>query len=110
VYRKKSANEYSFGQGWVKLLSIRKRNERTYQTELPEFTTPTPPPDHLPSSAAVVRTNESETEADTTSTLPYQLTAECGEPQAPEFDSGACGSPHNCSHNGRFLNPIGTPC
>ncbi|PPS43921.1 3'-5' exonuclease [Chroococcidiopsis sp. TS-821] len=35
---------YSFGQGWVKLLSIRKRDDRTYEIELPNFETPTPPP------------------------------------------------------------------
>jgi superfamily I DNA/RNA helicase/mRNA-degrading endonuclease RelE of RelBE toxin-antitoxin system len=33
---------YSFGSGWVKLLSIRKRDDRTYELELPEFTTPNP--------------------------------------------------------------------
>jgi mRNA-degrading endonuclease RelE of RelBE toxin-antitoxin system len=36
---------YSFGQGWVKLLSIRKRDERTYEIEIPEFETPVSPPD-----------------------------------------------------------------
>jgi len=35
---------YSFGQGWVKLLSIRKRDDRTYEIELPEFEAPAPPP------------------------------------------------------------------
>ncbi|MBD2471549.1 3'-5' exonuclease [Nostoc sp. FACHB-145] len=35
---------YSFGQGWVKLLSVRKRDERTYETEIPQFQTPTKPP------------------------------------------------------------------
>ena len=35
---------YSFGEGWVKLLSIRKRDERTYELELPEFEPPAPPP------------------------------------------------------------------
>lgn len=47
VYRVRLGNYrlfYSFGQGWVKLLSIRKRDERTYETELPDFQTPTPPP------------------------------------------------------------------
>lgn len=33
---------YSFGSGWVKLLSIRKRDDRTYELEIPEFTTPNP--------------------------------------------------------------------
>lgn len=31
---------YSFGSGWVKLLSVRKRDDRTYELEIPEFTTP----------------------------------------------------------------------
>ena len=35
---------YSFGEAWVKLLSIRKRDERTYELELPEFEPPAPPP------------------------------------------------------------------
>ncbi|MDJ0576339.1 MAG: type II toxin-antitoxin system RelE/ParE family toxin [Xenococcaceae cyanobacterium MO_234.B1] len=33
---------YSFGSGWVKLLSVRKRDDRTYELEIPEFTTPNP--------------------------------------------------------------------
>lgn len=36
---------YSFGQGWVKLLSIHRQDERTYELELPEFVAPTPPPE-----------------------------------------------------------------
>jgi superfamily I DNA/RNA helicase/mRNA-degrading endonuclease RelE of RelBE toxin-antitoxin system len=36
---------YSFGQGWVKLLSIRKRDDRTYEVELPDFEAPVAPPD-----------------------------------------------------------------
>ena len=36
---------YSFGQGWVKLLSVRKRDERTYEIELSELDDPVPPPD-----------------------------------------------------------------
>jgi len=36
---------YSFGQGWVQLLSVRKRDERTYETEVSEEITPTPPPE-----------------------------------------------------------------
>lgn len=36
---------YTFGQGWIKLLSIRKRDERTYELELPDFIPPIPPPD-----------------------------------------------------------------
>jgi superfamily I DNA/RNA helicase/mRNA-degrading endonuclease RelE of RelBE toxin-antitoxin system len=49
VYRVRVGNYrlfYSFGQGWVKLLSVRKRDERTYADSIPGFTTPdTPPPD-----------------------------------------------------------------
>ncbi|MBE9078401.1 AAA family ATPase [Romeria aff. gracilis LEGE 07310] len=36
---------YSFGQGWVKLLSVRKRDERTYEIELSEVDDPAPPPE-----------------------------------------------------------------
>lgn len=36
---------YSFGQGWVKLLSVRKRDERTYEIELPGVDSPAPPPE-----------------------------------------------------------------
>ncbi|MDX2098217.1 MAG: 3'-5' exonuclease [Leptolyngbyaceae cyanobacterium bins.59] len=36
---------YSFGQGWVKLLSVRKRDDRTYETELPDINTPDAPPE-----------------------------------------------------------------
>jgi superfamily I DNA/RNA helicase/mRNA-degrading endonuclease RelE of RelBE toxin-antitoxin system len=31
---------YSIGQGWVKLLSVRKRDERTYETEIPQAIAP----------------------------------------------------------------------
>lgn len=31
---------YRFGGGWIKLLSIRKRDDRTYELEIPEFTVP----------------------------------------------------------------------
>ncbi|OKH21729.1 hypothetical protein NIES593_15000 [Hydrococcus rivularis NIES-593] len=31
---------YSFGDGWIKLLSIRKRDDRTYETEVPAFDLP----------------------------------------------------------------------
>ena len=34
---------YAIGQSWIKLLSIRKRNERTYETEVPNFDTPASP-------------------------------------------------------------------
>ncbi|NTU82666.1 MAG: UvrD-helicase domain-containing protein, partial [Chloroflexales bacterium] len=37
---------YSIGQGWVKLLSVRKRDERTYEDELPDVAPPPVIPDH----------------------------------------------------------------
>lgn len=36
---------YCFGGGWVKLLSVRKRDDRTYEVELTETDAPAPPPD-----------------------------------------------------------------
>ncbi|PDW00591.1 type II toxin-antitoxin system RelE family toxin [Candidatus Chloroploca asiatica] len=36
---------YSIGQGWIKLLSVRKRDDRTYDAELPEVAPPTMSPD-----------------------------------------------------------------
>lgn len=36
---------YSFGQGWVKLLSVRKRDGNTYKQHVPAFDEPTAPPD-----------------------------------------------------------------
>lgn len=36
---------YSFGQGWVKLLSVRKRDDRTYEIEIPDFEPPVTPPE-----------------------------------------------------------------
>ncbi len=47
IYRVRLGNYrlfYSFGSGWVKLLSVRKRDDRTYELEIPEFTTPNPIP------------------------------------------------------------------
>ncbi|HMQ29468.1 MAG TPA: 3'-5' exonuclease [Chloroflexaceae bacterium] len=37
---------YSIGQGWVKLLSVRKRDERTYEDELPDVIAPPIAPGH----------------------------------------------------------------
>jgi superfamily I DNA/RNA helicase/mRNA-degrading endonuclease RelE of RelBE toxin-antitoxin system len=48
VYRLRLGNYrlfYSFGQGWVQLLSVRKRDERTYEIELSDVDAPEPPPD-----------------------------------------------------------------
>lgn len=36
---------YSIGQGWVKLLSVRKRDERTYEDDLPAVEPPSSTPD-----------------------------------------------------------------
>lgn len=36
---------YTFGQGWVRLLSVRKRNEQTYDGDFDDFDAPAPPPD-----------------------------------------------------------------
>ncbi len=82
---------YSFGQGWVKLLSVRKRNERTYETELSEIEPPAPPTDdnilspqsksnfqNEPTSTQVVpepKLPESISEPSlTTTNLPFHLT------------------------------------
>lgn len=35
---------YRFDTNWIKLLSIRKRDDRTYEIQLPTTATPTPPP------------------------------------------------------------------
>ncbi|PSB13143.1 DNA helicase UvrD, partial [filamentous cyanobacterium CCP2] len=48
IYRVRIGNYrliYSFGQGWVKLLSVRKRDDRTYEIEIPDFEAPAPPPE-----------------------------------------------------------------
>lgn len=37
---------YSIGQGWIKLLSVRKRDERTYEDDLPDVVLPAISPDH----------------------------------------------------------------
>ncbi|MFQ3631279.1 3'-5' exonuclease [Roseiflexus sp.] len=36
---------YCIGKGWVKLLSVRKRDERTYEDDLPDIIMPALPPD-----------------------------------------------------------------
>ncbi len=36
---------YTIGKGWVKLLSVRKRDERTYEDDLPDVVMPAVPPD-----------------------------------------------------------------
>ncbi len=73
---------YSFGQGWVKLLSIRKRDERTYEFEIPTSDNPLSPPDEtlleperIPSSPpAPELPSISPTSAQDTTPLPFALT------------------------------------
>lgn len=84
---------YSFGSGWVKLLSIRKRDDRTYELEIPEFTTPnpipevsSPDPQPIPSfveqedgEKTAISTTElpkdNKTKSTTTSDLPFKFTS-----------------------------------
>ncbi|MGK7949957.1 MAG: UvrD-helicase domain-containing protein [Xenococcaceae cyanobacterium] len=66
---------YSFGSGWVKLLSVRKRDDRTYELELPEFTTPNPVPevsssDLQPTSSFVKKENREKTVSSQKQKLP----------------------------------------
>ncbi|MBD2014349.1 AAA family ATPase [Microcoleus sp. FACHB-53] len=69
---------YTFGQGWIKLLSIRKRDERTYTLELPEFETPETSPNAaiLQPQTATVGVSSSgyqvsgKTESETTTSQP----------------------------------------
>lgn len=79
---------YSFGEGWVKLLSVRKRDDRTYEIEIPDFDTPPPPPTeldnwqlpkvpHSPNSATTPTAEEAVAppqETAYTTALPFQLT------------------------------------
>ena len=74
---------YSFGQGWVKLLSVRKRDDRTYEIELPEVDAPAPPPDWAvgsresgvgETSSTPPATPHSLLPIPTTTALPFKLT------------------------------------
>lgn len=77
---------YTFGQNWVKLLSVRKRDERTYELELSEFETPEPLPDYsilepqateAPVVTFVVAANNQPAplaSSSITTALPYELT------------------------------------
>jgi mRNA-degrading endonuclease RelE of RelBE toxin-antitoxin system len=73
---------YSFGQGWVKLLSVRKRDERTYETEIPQFNIPSPPPDEeigLGDNKTIISPpkvpdTKSPSHSPLTTTLPLELT------------------------------------
>jgi superfamily I DNA/RNA helicase/mRNA-degrading endonuclease RelE of RelBE toxin-antitoxin system len=54
VYRARIGDHrlfYSFGHGWVKLLSVRRRDERTYTGCLPDASLPQQPPQEAPQSA-----------------------------------------------------------
>ena len=68
---------YKFGQGWIKLLTIRKRNERTYEIELPETDLPVALSEierqKLQEDQEETTTIESYY-VDTTSSLPFELT------------------------------------
>ncbi|WP_071515949.1 3'-5' exonuclease [Geitlerinema sp. PCC 9228] len=77
---------YTFGNGWVKLLSVRPRSDRTYNTELPDTTVPETSPEPLASNITETpASNITETPAQTTSfptssqgePLPMELTTEC---------------------------------
>lgn len=77
---------YSFGQGWVKLLSIRKRDEKTYNRDFTGFEAPAPPPEagllELQIVPAVIedlrvestKVESSTTQTEATTTLPFELT------------------------------------
>lgn len=82
---------YSFGQGWVKLLSVRKRDERTYVIELSETDAPAPPPEEsvltpqpkevsapddsvVPAPATPAPTPATQEPALVTTSLPFELT------------------------------------
>ena len=70
---------YAIGTGWVKLLSVRKRNERTYETEIPNVVAPETTLDRQsvkPKKVAVssFSTWESGDEAKALTTLPFALT------------------------------------
>jgi superfamily I DNA/RNA helicase/mRNA-degrading endonuclease RelE of RelBE toxin-antitoxin system len=83
---------YSIGQGWVKLLSVRKRDERTYADDLPEVELPATAPDTdalapqqvTDKRAAYVVSPPPTPELPTPSLLPTQLTSELlGQWQIP---------------------------
>lgn len=62
IYRVRLGNYrlfYSFGNGWVKLLSIRKRDERTYELEIPEFDLPNPLPQQPDNSSELIPSSKS---------------------------------------------------
>ena len=72
---------YAIGTGWVKLLSVRKRNERTYETEIPNVVAPETTLDRQsvkPKKVVVssFSTWESGDEAKALTTLPFVLTEE----------------------------------
>lgn len=72
---------YAIGTGWVKLLSVRKRNERTYETEIPTAIAPETALDRQSVkpkkvSAPSLSTWESGNEAKALTTLPFVLTEE----------------------------------
>jgi mRNA-degrading endonuclease RelE of RelBE toxin-antitoxin system len=68
---------YSFGEDWVKLLSVRKRDDRTYETEVPAFDIPVafPPADGNWESSTPEISNETSPPLISRS-LPFTLTEE----------------------------------
>ena len=94
---------YSIGQGWVKLLSVRKRDERTYEDELPGVA----PPAIAPNAAALQPQTQRSVGWDAPTTadeppvaplpeaLPYPITADLlGQWQGPAAYHGAAVAAH----------------
>lgn len=94
---------YSIGQGWVKLLSVRKRDERTYEDELPGLAPPVIAPDVAALQPQAQRsvgwdaptTIEEPPTTPLPETLPYPITAELlGQWQVPSAYHGAAVAAH----------------
>jgi superfamily I DNA/RNA helicase/mRNA-degrading endonuclease RelE of RelBE toxin-antitoxin system len=73
---------YCIGRGWVKLLSVRKRNERTYEDDLPDIVPPAtlPDPSTLTPKARGVIEEEFTLSAPTLDTMPPSRTLSPGRP------------------------------
>lgn len=78
---------YTFGSGWVKLLSIRKRDERTYNLEkLPDFAIPTAPPKEStlePKNRQQVASSKAEAYAES-----FVSVARTSKPSTPKLEVG----------------------
>lgn len=93
---------YSFGQGWVKLLSVRKRDERTYEIELPEVDAPAPPPQGkiltpIPERIAPPDISAPSDGPNITTALPFKLTETLLKQWQipPEHWPGILAAPHS---------------